>query len=254
MTMIQTAPGFLRFENGNQARVVHVSPHSSARKTAQRLGFVEAAPVIFMMGGASNMSAEAITWTRSLVEDGIARFAAKHGAVIVDGGTNAGIMQMMGRARRKYRGMFPLVGCAPQGKVSYPGQASVRRLSKTALEPHHSHFALVDADYWGAESDMVVGLARAIAADKRPVLGVLVNGGKIAQYEVYIASARGRSALPVLVIDGSGRTADTIAAAARTRTTSSAMMRTIIESGKIGLFPMEAGAGALYRKLARLFV
>lgn len=243
----------IQFSNGNQAKAVRVSPYANPDEVAQALGFNQIQSALFISGGAANMTAEDMERTRQIVEDGIARFAVENDVVVIDGGTEAGIMQMIGEARAKTGNRFPLVGCAPFGKVTYPGGTieDEDANTRTALEDHHSHFVLVDADYWGAESDMIVGLTRSISRYNRPAYGVLVNGGKIAQYDVYIASARGKEAMPVIVVDGSGRTADSIASASKTGKFINAMIQAIIQGGKIEIVAIDDGSEAMYKALTK---
>jgi hypothetical protein len=250
--MQQATPQNLQFENGNRARLIQVASYADATETMQKLGFTQPSAAIFLSGGASAMTDEAMEDTRDLVENGIARFAADHGIVVIDGGTDTGIMQMIGQARRKYQNKFPLIGCAPAGKVFYPGMPKAEERS-AALEPNHSHFVLVDGDYWGSESDMIVGLTRAFTHSVLPSTGVLINGGKISKYDVYIASARGERAVPVIIIEGSGRTANQIATASKTGHFMSAMVKAIVQGGKLDIIMLSAGSNALYDKLQTAF-
>ncbi|MEO0562472.1 MAG: hypothetical protein AAF125_10175 [Chloroflexota bacterium] len=233
---------------------------ASAEAVRDALGIPHPRPALFISGGASAMDDNAIFKTRNLMEGGVARFAAENDVVVIDGGTNAGIMQMMGEAHEKWGDRFTLVGCAPEGKVTYPGYKPSEadnkhdpEAARTPLEPNHTHFVLVDENYWGAESDMIVGLTRAISGGKMPMAGVLINGGSIAKYDIYIASARGESPIPVLVVDGSGRSADEIAHASRTGRFTSAMVRAIVEGGKIDEVSLEGGARMMYERLKEMF-
>ncbi len=246
--------GKIRFETGNTAHAVHVPTYADALETAKALNLRYPAPTLFLSGGASNMDENAMRNARALIEDGVARFAAQYKVTVIDGGTDAGIMKMMGEARRKWGYRFPLVGCAPMGKVTFPGLKAEDATERTPLEANHSHFVLVDADHWGAESEMIVGMARELTAAHMPTCGVLINGGKIAQYDIYIASARGDKPMPVIAIEGSGRTANLIASASKTGMTSTgevrgAMLKAIIQGGNIEVVSLTAGPQALYSKL-----
>jgi len=245
----------ITFPSGPSARTLRVPTFADATTVADKLGIKRPQSALFLSGGASAMDDESIFKTRSIIEGGIARFAAENNVVVIDGGTDAGIMQMMGVARAKWGNRFPLIGCAPEGKVIYPGLSVSPEdiTTRTALEPHHSHFVLVDEDYWGAESDMIVGLTRSISGGTRPNYGVLINGGSIAKYDIYIASARGSSAIPVLVVDGSGRTANEIARASRTGKFQSAMVQAIVQGGKIEEVSLQGGPKMIYKRLTMLF-
>ena len=231
MTTVLPSKFTITFPNNNIARTVRVPAYAEAAEVAKMLGIKTPQSTLFISGGAGNMDKLAISKTRSMIEDGIARFAAENNVVVIDGGTDVGTMQMMGRARLKAKGAFQLIGCAPEGTVSYPGfeQTGMEITTKNgdsraALEPNHTHFVLVDEDYWGAESDLIVGLTRAISGGVKPNYGVLINGGSVSKYDVYIASARGEFPIPVLVVRGSGRSADEIVTASQTGRFNSAMI------------------------------
>lgn len=77
------------------------------------------------------------------------------------------------------------------------------------LEPHHTHFVIVPGDDWGAESPWIAHAATVLTRGA-PSITVLLNGGQIAYSDVERSVQAGRG---VVVIDGSGRTADAIASA-----------------------------------------
>ncbi len=243
----------IRFKNGNIARAVRAPAYADASQVLRALGMTTPQPALFLSGGASAMGDAEMQHTQALVRDGIARFATDHSITVVDGGTDAGIMQMMGQARRHFEGVFPLIGCAPMEKVTYPGGPTRDDDEATPLESNHSHFVLVEGDHWGVESDMIVGAARALPQTSAPTCGILINGGKISQYDVYIASARGEQAVPVIVIDGSGRTADMIASATKSGNFNTAMIKAIVEGGRIDVLTLNAGSDALYERLQYFF-
>lgn len=127
------------------------------------------------------------------------------GAIVIDGGTDAGVMRMVGRARDLARERFRIVGVAPFGKVRVPGSEGL-----TELAPGHTDFVLVPGEDWGAESRWFHPVASCLSSGR--IVTVLVNGGPIALEEV--GRSIERSGL-VLVVDGTGRAADDVAAAIR---------------------------------------
>ena len=70
---------------------------------------------------------------------------------------------------------------------------------------------LVPGERWGDETPWLLRVAALLAGD-RPSLTLLVNGGAVALGEVAASIEADR---PVLVAGGSGRAADTLAAAMR---------------------------------------
>jgi hypothetical protein len=114
-------------------------------------------------------------------------------------------MRMLGRARAERNGMFPLVGVAASGTVRVPGGPTI----DDAAEPerHHSHLVLVPGEVWGDESSWLTDVADVIAGECASVT-VVVNGGEITYADAKGSLDRGR---PVVVLAGTGRTADAIA-------------------------------------------
>lgn len=236
-------PFKIAFPNNNTALALRCPTYADPQDVARLLGFPTSRPSIFISGGAGNMSSEALERTRSLLVDGIGYFAAMHQLVVVDGGTDYGIMQMMGQARQRYRNAFPLIGCAPEPLTYYPNCPHTPAPDAAALEANHSHFVLVDGEHWGAESDLLIGLSRAIGK-QHGAFGVLINGGKIAEYDIFVASARGSKAMPVIIVEGTGRKADEIATAHQTGRYSTALLRAIVEEGNLELFNLNDGVAA----------
>ena len=113
-------PFTVTFANQQVARVLRAVPSANAAMIAGLLGFDKPQPVIFVSGGASGMSEDDQKHTRAIIGE-VVRFAEEQGASVIDGGTESGIMKMVGDARSEIGGAFPLVGVAPVGKVSYPG-------------------------------------------------------------------------------------------------------------------------------------
>jgi hypothetical protein len=207
-------------------------------------------PTIFITGGASQMTEEDMLLTRQVVEDGIAAFAQRYHITVIDGGTDAGVMQMIGEARRRNNYTFPLIGVAPVGRVAYPGYDNPAH--EAILQDGHSHFVLVEADVWGDESQMIVNMTRKISSGM-PMIGILINGGKIAEKDVFLATTQGDQRIPILVLDGSGRTATNIATAFKTGTAANNIIKAIIAGGDIRLTPLDEGKDALLRRLHEHF-
>lgn len=237
----------IRFDSARYATALRVPQDADPLSIVRHLGLLVPRPSIFLSGGASAMSQEDMERVRALIEDGIAAFAEKHHMTVVDGGTEAGIMHMMGRvhAQRGYK--FPLVGVAPYGKVTLPGHLNPQ--GEAELDDGHTHFVLVESDEWGDESHLLGGLVRAISQKSQPRLGILINGGAIAERDVYLATAQGEDRVPVLVVDGTGRKADEISNAYATGSTESAIIRAIVKGGKIHVAHLKDG---LDKFLARM--
>ncbi len=136
------------------------------------------------------------------------------GIVIVDGGTNAGVMAMVGQGAADRHHRTPLIGVAPYHLVTYPGKDTADEDS-APLEPNHTHFVLPESHEWGGETETLFEIAAALEKDEQtgekiPVVVVLAGGtpGQVAQQEILSSVRHG---WPVMIIEGSGGVADRIA-------------------------------------------
>ena len=202
--------------NANQIRVddrgaihVHVRTRDTLARALEAAGLPSPGPVVVVVGGAGRMDAAELRRLTPLFTEGLAPAIEKVGAVAVDGGTDAGVMRLLGDARQASSASFPLVGVAAEGTVCLPGAASDAHNAN--LEPHHTHFVLVPGDQWGDESSWISATASDLAGEA-PSLTLLVNGGDIAYRDAALSVEAGR---PLLVIRSSGRAADEIATAIR---------------------------------------
>lgn len=165
-------------------------------------------PVGVIVGGAGGMDGPTMAALESIFSDAVLPVLDAHGALALDGGTDSGVMRLIGRARAARGAGFPLVGVAAAGTVAVPGETPAVA-DPAELEPNHTLFLLVPGDEWGAEAPWIEEVATVLAGD-RPSVTILVNGGRIAYDDVAASLRRGR---PVVVAQGSGRTADAIAGA-----------------------------------------
>jgi hypothetical protein len=176
---------------------------------------------------------------------------------VADGGTQAGIMEAAGSARRHSGLAFPLIGVAPAGEIPPRG--------KTPVDRNHSHIVAVDnpsapaQDAWGSETETMYWLFAQLA-EGRPSITVVANGGGITLREV---DANVRAGRRMILIEGSGRAADALVSLLRKTTPADAEVATLRASAeKSGLMrrpelfevlPLAAGpAGLRDRMLAAL--
>lgn len=176
--------------------------------------------------------------------NGLAGTVEREGLTAVTGATDAGIFSILGRAMAG--GPAPLVGVAPRRLVTWPGRLPVglRWLDRgrVPLEPHHSHFVLVDGHEWGDETPALLALARALNV-LAPSVALLCGGGPVTRNEVLGHVRDGR---PVVVVAGSGRFADELAAALNGhRGDHDAEVEEILTNGRLTVCPLSDGAPAL---------
>lgn len=203
------APQQLRFLGGNSAVAVEVSDVDDLGLAVIALGLQPPLPTVVVVGGAGGLDESAIEALRPIFVAGLAPAVQRHQAAVVDGGTLSGVMRLCGETRAELPVPFPLVGVVAAGTVLLPGRPSPP--DAASLEPRHSHFVIVPGDAWGAEAPWIAQTATVLAANG-PSVTVLINGGEIAYDDVERSLHLGRR---VLVVEGSGRTADAVADAVR---------------------------------------
>ena len=182
---------------GRRIPTARVAGRDDLHSAVRGLGLAPS-PVLVLVGGAADMSETDAGLVEQALSASIVPVVERVGATIVDGATRVGVMQLVGRARAELSGGFPLVGVVVAGLVA-----------ETELDEHHTHFVLVPGDDWGDESELLSAFATVVAAGARGVT-VLANGGDIAWRDLDSSVAEGR---PVVVLGGSGRTADELAEA-----------------------------------------
>lgn len=173
-------------------------------------GLADPLPVVVLVGGAGGLSVDERARLTPLFAHGLVPAVERSSAAVVDGGTDSGVMRLLGDARASGRAGFPLVGVVAEETVRLPDGGAARD-DAADLEPHHTLFVVVPGVDWGAEAPWIQRTATHLARTA-PSVTVLVNGGDIAYVDAALSLEAGRR---VLVIAGSGRSADQIAAALR---------------------------------------
>jgi hypothetical protein len=191
------------------------------------------------------LSSSDIRRLQPFFRDALVPVATDLQAYVVDGGTDAGVMRLMGLARKDAGADFPLIGVTAVGTVTLPG--ATPQPDAGVLESHHSHFVLVPGSKWGDEAPWLARVAGALAREQ-PSVTVLVNGGDIAWEDV---SQSVQAERPVFVVTGSGRIADGLAAAIRgTATTGRA--RALVASGLLRASDPAVDAPTMRRTLSSM--
>jgi hypothetical protein len=203
-------PTKFTFPNKQFAYAVRVRRIRDLHDALDSLNIQYPRPTLVLVGGANGMSIEELARIRHLFTEVLAPLAESLGLAIVDGGTDAGIMQLMGQVRHKIGGTFPLIGVAALGTITLPHIPHFHT-QQPQLEPYHSHFVLVLGSKWGNESPWIARTAT-ILAEGVPSATLLINGGEITWKDAAESIKANR---PVVVVAGSGRTADKIANALR---------------------------------------
>jgi len=256
------------FQNDMNATVVLPTATAKVEDIISALSIPPYKAVILNLGGADSIDDALIPRLAQLFGRGIAKAAAEANAVVIDGGTQSGVIALMGEGVAGRGNKSTLVGIAPLSKVSYPETTSA---TGTRLEPNHSHFVLVEGNDWGNETAMMFQLVSALinnkvvvtsnepkpakpdapkAVVKVPCLAVLVGGGSIAKNEVLRAV---RQNIPLIVVEGSGKLADEIAVAWKNKQTlpDDPVMAEIIAEGDIQLHQVNNSVKGIERLIIR---
>ena len=177
---------------------VNITDNNEIPEALTQLGIPHPKTAIVLVGGAGGIGFLDKFPMRKAVGI-VAQLAEETGSVVVDGGTQAGIMTEIGVQRKKHRYTFPLVGVVFDSLL-------MKEDPKTILDANHTHFFLIPGDDWGDESGWISKIATAIAGDNKS-LTVLINGGNISRQDVEYSLLANR---PTFVMRGTGRMADEI--------------------------------------------
>lgn len=190
-------------------RVVDVRDLQDVRNALAQLDLAGEHPVLVNVGGAGGLDGPLLATVNELFRDCVVPVLARHSALVVDGGTASGVMWAMGRAARG--STVPVIGVAAVGTVAIPDRGHVSP-NAAPLDADHRAVLLAPGDRWGDESWWIAAVAGEVAGSRQSVT-LLVNGGEVAYDDAQCSVEADR---PLLVLAGTGRTADEIAGAFRT--------------------------------------
>ncbi|MDM8554830.1 SLATT domain-containing protein [Desulfococcaceae bacterium HSG7] len=242
----------INFPNGNTAKLIKVPLNATPDDFLERLGLSPPKALIIIAGGTKDFDEKLKSRMYQFFSRGIARAASDIEAMIIDGGTHAGWMAVMGESVAGRGHKTPLIGISPAGRVTYPESSETQSdQNKVPLDPNHSHFISVDTSDWGGEVNMMFRFAEHLkGSNDIPVMTVLVNGGKFSRAEVLHSVRLGS---PIIIFKGSGRLADEIAKLHEEMPDfiENPEMAEIVQEGDIRLFSVESSINALERMIAR---
>jgi hypothetical protein len=260
----------ITFPDGNSASLITVAPKTNPQSILTSLQPLSFNALIILSGGAAHfeqLERGLQLRLQQLFGRGIVRAATEIGAGFISGGTDSGVMALLGKSIAEYHCQSSLIGIAPADLITYPTkdiseESTLSAKDRIPLEPHHTHFVLVETNQWGGETETIYNLVSACRqqTENLPVFTVLVNGGEISRQEVLQSVRLG---IPLIVIEGSGRLADEIATLYRTYQDAKdsnshpfiedPALAEIITEGKINLFSIEGEATELKRLIHRSY-
>jgi predicted Rossmann-fold nucleotide-binding protein len=203
-------------------------------------------PVIIVSGGAADLDPAIKPRLRHVLTRGVARAAAQVGALIVDGGTRVGIMELTGQAVASLGHQSPLLGVAPAALVDAgAGGASDR----APLDPNHSHVLLTTGESWGDELETMMAVAATVANGKGVAM-VVAGGGPRTLAEVLHAVRR---RWPIILLEGTGGITDQIAGATKTTPPQAddPALGEILRDGELSVVPLTHSPDELVARLRR---
>jgi SLOG in TRPM, prokaryote len=133
----------------------------------------------------------------------LAAYLERTRTALVDGGTDSGVIRLIGEARAEIGGTFRLIGVAPALAFSRP----TRTGEPIEIARDHSQVLLVPGSHFGEETSWLFAAADQLGAGSAPTF--VVNGGNLALDEARQRLAAGNV---VIAVEGSGRAADELVA------------------------------------------
>src|SRR5688572_15523849 len=188
----------IAFTRDNTAKAAYISDNTDINKAIEELRIPHPETVIVLVGGAGGIGWLDKFPMRKAIGI-VARLAEETQSVVIDGGTQAGIMTEIGKQRKQNKFSFPLIGVVFDSLLMKEEPDSI-------LDPNHTHFFLIPGEDWGDESAWISKIATAIASDKKSMT-ILVNGGNISRTDVQYSLLENRTAV---VMRGTGRMANEI--------------------------------------------
>ena len=185
-------------KRGLTVHAVNITEDDEIAQALAELEIPHPKPVIVLVGGAGGIG----FWDKFPMRKAIrivTKLAEETGSVVVDGGTQAGIMKEIGAQRKRNKFSFPLIGVVFDSLL-------MQQEPKSILDANHTRFFLIPGEDWGDESSWISKIATAIAGDQKSIT-ILVNGGNISRTDVQYSLLENR---PAFVMRGTGRMADEI--------------------------------------------
>lgn len=233
----------ISFGPAQTAVAVCARPEADGEELLSRLDLPLPRGTLVVNGSTSQLAPDLAERLALVFEEGVALVAIDDGLTVITGGTDAGIFSILGRAMT--RRVAPLVGVVPEGLVTWPGRfPEVGQATDDhgePLEPHHSHFVLVEGDEWGVETPALMALTRAFDAHA-PSVAVICGGGAGARAE---ALGHAEASRPILVLGGSGRFADDLVAAVASSPPDDQELAELASKGTVIVCPLSDGPEAV---------
>ena len=231
----------------NGVKVSTIGDKSEFVACLKELNLSDLRPTLVIVGGASGLDNDQQVRLHSLFHSVLAPLAEELQLYVVDGGTDAGVMRLIGQARAAIGGTFPLIGVAPRSLVNLPN-CTVEYPHASTVEPNHTHCILVPGEKWGDESTWLAEVATQLSGANESMT-LLINGGSVTWKDAYASVGVGRE---IVIMAGSGRTADVMVDALSGHRVEDPRMKQLLSSGLLSSVDLDHPSAALKERLKTL--
>jgi hypothetical protein len=205
--------------------------------------------LIIFNGGTAELEPALQKKLTVILQDGLAQIVVEEQITLLTGGTQAGIFALLGEGLGKWGRSAPCIGVCVENLVRW--KAPLVKMAKDKLiplEPHHSHFVLVDGKKWGDELNTMYTLGEHLSKNC-PTINIYAGGGQICKREMQTAIAQGRK---MILLAGSGRLTDEVLKAHHGEEVDDEEIKEIAEKGDIVALNMSDGPEALRQLIKKL--
>ncbi|MBV9959166.1 MAG: hypothetical protein JO360_12135 [Acidobacteria bacterium] len=218
------------FPGGRTALCVRAPEETDAQSLIAALDLSEPRALLILNGGTAELDAHVAASLEELFS-AAARTVIEQGFTVITGATDAGIFRLFGDALEK------------AGTLSAPciGVTSAGQVKPSDLEPHHTHFVLVEVEEWSESVPLMYRLAAELSR-RCPSLVLFASGGEITIDEMRQNVEQGRE---MIVIAGSGRSSDALTAALRGEPSAVEPFKSIAREARVTVFDLAEPPAAL---------
>jgi hypothetical protein len=221
---------YQKFDNGHQAKVIYIDPNISATTIISSLKIPSPRAVLILNGGIPEFPDSVETDLSNLLGS-VVEFASEERILLITGGTDGGIFGLLGNGFEGLRHIPLCIGISVADMVKWKQNPK----SVVNLEPHHSHFVLVQGKEWEDATPVMYRLANEFSKRCQSI-SLFAGGGKITKQEMQCNVEQGRE---MILLAGSGRSTDAVLNAMNGYPVDDKIIKEIARLGKI--IPFDAG-------------
>ncbi|HEY0544371.1 MAG TPA: hypothetical protein VGC91_03160 [Pyrinomonadaceae bacterium] len=218
------------FPNGNEALCVRAPEAADAQSIIAVLELPKPRALLIINGGTAKLDAR-VSQNLSKLFEAVAQTVIENSITVMTGATDAGIFALFGRALQR------------AGRLKAPciGVSAGMRLGLEALEPHHSHFVLIETETWSKATPFMYEMAATLARDC-PSLALFAGGGPTTLSEMRENVRQHRE---MILLAGSQGVTDALVAARRVAPVADEEVKSISREGRLTIFDLEDSPAAL---------